>query len=88
MIDSMFKSHIELPGWAFILLMVLMFLVSAAFWKGVIDRKKYYIDGEIQKRGITIFNNTGRRINIAGFSIGDGELKNIGSPKELIDKIK
>jgi hypothetical protein len=46
------------------------------------------VDGLLQGKGITVFNNTGYWISISSNSIGVGELKNIGSPEDLIDYSK
>ena len=77
-----------MPGWFLILLMVVMFFTSLAFWCGVSESKKYSVDGVLMGTGVTVFNNTGGWIEIAGFQIGQGELKNIGCPRELISKTK
>jgi hypothetical protein len=86
----MFKSEINAPGWFILFLLVVSFFTGMAFWFGVSGGmgKRYYVDGLLQGKGITIFNNTGYWISISSNSIGVGELKNIGSPEELIDYSK
>ena len=90
MIDSMSKPNAEMPEWFFVFALVVMFFVGVLFGVGisVTNSKKYYVEGKQQGRGITVFNNSGYAINIASNPIGIGELKNIGSPKELINKTK